>query len=46
MSLNDRPEVKRIFAGFTIKPVTLKYSVSPKSSSRDSLRRELLISNY
>jgi len=46
MSLNDRPEVKRIFAGFTIKPVTLKYSVSPKPSSRDSLRRELLISNY
>jgi len=46
MSRNDRLEVRRIFGGFTIKPVTLKYSVSPKPSSRDSPRRELLISNY
>jgi len=46
MSLNDRPEVKRIFGGFNITPVNLKYSIMRKPGARDSLRRELLISNY
>lgn len=46
MSLNDRLEVRRIFGGFNITPVNLKYSIMRKPGSRDSLRRELLISNY
>jgi len=46
LSLNDHPEVRRLFAGFNIKPVTLKYSVMRKPGARASLRRELLLSNY
>ena len=42
MSLNDYKEVRRIFAGFKLHPITLRYSVMRKTTAR----RELLISNY
>lgn len=49
LSLNDRPEVRRVFRGFTISLVQTKYSAA---NGRDSAcgravpRRELLISNF
>jgi hypothetical protein len=46
MSLNDRKEVRRIFSGFKIEPVLLRYSCMRKITSRGTTRGELLISNY
>ena len=47
MSLNDHPEVRRLFTGFKIRPVALKYScMSAKGAGRAKSRCELLISNY
>jgi DNA adenine methylase len=47
MSLNDHPEVRRIFRNFRIQPVSLKYScMGAKSNGRTKSRGELLISNY
>ena len=46
MSLNDRKEVRRIFSGFKIEPVSLRYSCMRKITSRGTTRGELLISNY
>lgn len=46
MTINDTPEIRRIFDGFTIEETTLKYSLSPSAKSRAKIRTELLISNY
>jgi DNA adenine methylase len=43
LSLNDVPEIRRIFRSFNIKPVQLFYSSQRKAGKRYS---ELLISNY
>ena len=41
MTINDRPEIRAMFAEFTIKPVELLYRVSGKATPA----RELIISN-
>jgi DNA adenine methylase len=46
MTINDTPEIREIFNEFFIQETTLKYSMSPKPSSRAKQRIELLISNY
>ena len=43
LSLNDRPEVRRIFAGFPIEGVSVDYSVSGGTRTR---AREVLITNW
>lgn len=43
LSLNDRPEVRAIFADFTIEPVRTSYSIS--GGRGDSAAAEVLISN-
>lgn len=45
MTINDTPEVRKIFDRFSIEEVELKYSVSTKKESRNQMRTELLISN-
>ena len=42
LSLNDRPEVRELFAGFAFEEVTTRYTAQPKASRRAA---ELLISN-
>ena len=47
MSLNDHPEVRKLFDAFKIRPVALKYScMGAKDAARAKSRGELLISNY
>jgi DNA adenine methylase len=46
MTINDTPDIRRIFGSFIIEETTLKYSMSPKAKSRAKTRTELLISNY
>jgi len=47
MSLNDHSEVRRIFGGFKVQPVALKYScMGAKSGGRAKSRGAMLISNY
>ncbi|PKP98329.1 MAG: DNA methyltransferase [Alphaproteobacteria bacterium HGW-Alphaproteobacteria-13] len=41
LSINDRPEVRRIFAGFAMEEVRCRYSVSPKAG----MFGELIVSN-
>jgi DNA adenine methylase len=43
LSLNDEPEIRRIFAAFNIKPFEMTYSSQRRAGKR---YRELLISNY
>lgn len=43
LSLNDRPETRALFKGFTIRAVTTHYRVA---SARHKPARELLITNY
>lgn len=43
LSLNDRPEVRRIFAGFPIEGVSVDYSVSRGTRTK---AREVLITNW
>lgn len=45
MTINDHPEVRRIFSPFKIEEVQLKYSCSTSTKSRGQTRTELLISN-
>ncbi|SLN75051.1 Modification methylase DpnIIA [Pseudooceanicola marinus] len=42
LSINDRPEIREIFAAFVLEPVQLKYTVSKGEASE---ARELIISN-
>lgn len=44
LSINDRPEVRDLFAAFQFYPVTTTYTVANKSASTKA--RELLITNY
>lgn len=46
LSLNDHPEVRRIFKGFKFTEVTLKYSIGRSAASREKERAEVLIQNY
>ena len=46
VSLNDHPEVRRIFRTFRIRQVRVKYSANHPSTGRAEGRRELLITNY
>lgn len=46
LSLNDHPEVRRIFKGFKFQKVTLKYSVGASAASRGKERDEVLIQNF
>ncbi|MDR3631546.1 MAG: DNA adenine methylase [Desulfocapsaceae bacterium] len=46
MTLNDTPEIRDMFRGFSIEETTLKYSLYPSKKSREKIRTELLISNY
>jgi DNA adenine methylase len=46
MTINDRPEVRRIFGAFNVETVQLKYSMSKVAKSRAENKTELLISNY
>lgn len=41
--MNDRPEVRRIFAEFNLEPVQTRYTVSNQFQTQAS---ELLITNY
>jgi DNA adenine methylase len=43
LSLNDEPEIRRIFAGFTIETLAMTYSSQRKAGNQ---YHELLISNY
>ena len=43
LSLNDHPEVRKLFAGFCIETVKIAYSLHRKAGKR---HQELLISNY
>jgi DNA adenine methylase len=44
LSINDVPEIRSIFKGFTIKPVQTTYSMG--SAERGKAQKELLILNY
>ena len=43
LSINDHPAMREVFARFSIRPVTLKYTVSRNQSTQG---KELLITNY
>ena len=43
LSLNDHPEIRELFKGFNIQPITLKYSVS---KGEQAIGKELLINNF
>jgi len=44
LSINDHPDMRRAFKGFSIKPVELKYSVIAKGPLKEA--KELLITNF
>jgi DNA adenine methylase len=44
LSLNDRPEVRKIFSNFHFKSVKVRYSIASKGTERKEFP-ELLISN-
>lgn len=46
LSLNDHPEVRRLFSGFRIQRVTTTYSSGRDYAARGEPRAELLIRNY
>jgi hypothetical protein len=43
LSINDMPEMRQVFKGFNMEPVTLKYSASRESWTRG---KELLVRNF
>ena len=45
MSINDVPEIRTLFAGFSLTPVSTTYTIGKKNDSRGD-RAELLISNF
>lgn len=45
-TLNDTPEIRKMFKKFHMEEVTLKYSMSRKEGSRAKQRTELLINNF
>ena len=46
ISLNDHSAVRRIFGGFKVQAVSLRYSMMRKITSRGTIRGELLIYDY
>lgn len=46
ISINEHPEVRRIFDGFKFQTVSLKYSLGASASSRSKERSEVLIKNF
>lgn len=46
LSLNDHPEVRRIFKEFNIETTTLRYSLGRSAASRKKVRNEVFIQNY
>ena len=45
LSLNDHPEVRRIFAGFDVEEVGVRYTVGGAGAGKAQEARELIISN-
>ena len=45
MTINDTPEIRKIFGRFTIEEVQLKYTVTNSAKARAKPNTELLISN-
>jgi len=43
LSINDHPDIRKIFKEFEIRPVSLKYTVS---KNKQITGRELLVSNF
>ena len=43
LSINDHPDIREVFNGFGIKPVSLKYTVS---KGKQTTGRELVITNF
>lgn len=43
LSINDHPEVRRIFAGFQMEEVTARYTIGGTAKAKDA--GELIISN-
>lgn len=46
VSLNDHPEVRRLFKAFNFKRLSVKYSASRSEASRAVPRSEVLITNF
>jgi DNA adenine methylase len=46
LSINDHPDIRKLYRGCTLRPLAVKYSVSRKKTSDATDRRELLIANY
>ncbi|MDO5704078.1 MAG: DNA adenine methylase [Paracoccus sp. (in: a-proteobacteria)] len=46
MSINDRPELRDLFAAFHIAPVLTSYTIANHAAARATARPELLISNF
>ncbi len=46
MSINDTPEIRALFQGFTIRQVSLSYGIGVKSGQRRSKTTELVVLNY
>ncbi|WP_282433463.1 DNA adenine methylase [Desulfosporosinus sp. OT] len=44
LSINDHPETRRLYAGFNIEEVKVRYSIC--KSDKGTTYKELLISNY
>jgi DNA adenine methylase len=45
MTINDTPEIRDVFGGFSIDEVNLRYSCCSSAKGRAKLRTELLVSN-
>ncbi len=46
LSINDLPEMRKVFCRFHIRSVSLKYSVSKDKNTIGSIGKELLVANY
>jgi DNA adenine methylase len=45
LSINDHPEVRRVFAGFAVEEVLTRYSIAGNGEGNAMIARELIISN-
>ena len=43
LTINDHPEMRKVFAAFKIRPVSLKYSIAQK---KQTTGKELIVTNY
>jgi len=46
LSINDHPDIRRLYHGHCIRPMAVRYTVSRDKSAAATDRRELLIANY